>query len=420
MQVSPVVQPISRRSVQEVFPAYSPLDLRRLDEELDDKLPLFDPTTSPKSPRAPHPACYRSNLFNEAVELGIFLWNRWVAVTNKAQFKNPPSSIALEVGNEQLAISLDKNDKLRAFHNACFHHSYTPVDDIEVPYDGKTQCGYHGGTVNEEGHLCVFKGFGGGGKYSKEDLSIPQFEVDTWGPKEAPIIFVRMEPDPDTLETTLAPLKEKLKDKDLSLFRWHSRREYIVNANWIVFVNNYKDGGFHVEIVHPELTEGLDLKEYKTLPLANDSCLQTCPTKGGNGVAAAMRQGTDAQYFYLFPNFMLDVYTDAMDTMIVTPIDKKTCKVIFDFYFTDKCNEDFIQRYTIAKEDYIKKYIASSDLVQRQDMRVSQGVQKGLGSPRTRPGLYGKTEIKGLRGFHQEAFKQMQKFHAWLKEGLKG
>ena len=415
MQVVPIVK---RRTIQEVFPAYTKLDLRRMDEELDDKLPLFDPTTTSKSPRAPHPACYKSVLFNEAVELGVFLWNRWVAVTNKTLFKNPPSSIALEVGNEQLAISLDKDDKLRAFHNACFHHSYTPVDAQEIPYDGETKCGYHGSVVNEEGHLCKFKGFGGGGKYSKEDLSIPQFEVDTWGSKEAPIIFVRMEPDLDTLETTLAPLKEKLKDRDLSSFRWHSRKEYIVNANWMVFVNNYKDGGFHVEIVHPELAEGLDLPKYKTLPLSNDSCLQTCPSKVATGDVAALRQGKPPEYYYVFPNLMLDFYTDAMDTMIVTPLDKKNCKVIFDFYFTDKSNEDFIKQYVTSKDDFIKRYIASSDLVQQQDMRVSQGVQKGLNSPRTRPGLYGCSEIEGLRGFHQEVLRQMQKFHAWLKEGL--
>lgn len=408
---------VQRRSIQEVFPALTKLDLRKIDEELDDKLPLFDPTTSSKSPRAPHPACYRSNLFNEALELGVFLWNRWVAITNKTQFKHPPSSIGFKVGKEQLAISLDNKGELagspngtkesiRAFNNVCVHHSFVPVSAQETPYNGKTICGYHGATYDSEGHMCEFKGFGGGGKYSKKERSIPQFEIDTWGPKEAPTIFVRMEPDTDTFETTLAPLKEKLKDRDLSLFHWHGREEYIVNANWMVFVNNYKDGGFHIELVHPELTEGLKLKEYKTLPLADNSCLQTCPTKAGSGVAAALRQGDDAKYFYLFPNFMLDLYKEAMDTMIVMPLDEKSCKVIFDFYFTDKCDPDFIQQYK-----------SSCDLVQQQDMKVSQGVQEGLTSPRARAGLYGCSEKDGLRGFHQEVFRQMQKFHAWLKEG---
>ncbi len=401
------ILPAQRRSIQEVFPAFSNLDLRRISEELDDKLPLFDPTTNPKSPRAPHPACYRSGLFNEAVELGTFLWDRWIAVTNKALFKNPPSVIGLEVGTEQLAISLDKSDQLKACHNVCFHHSHTPVDTKEIPYKDKIKCGYHGATYNSEGQLSGFKGFGGGGKYSKEELSIPQFEIDTWGPKQAPLIFVRMEPGTDSLEETLKPLKEKLKDRDLSSFRWHSRKEYTVNANWMVFVNNYKDGGFHVEIVHPELAEGLILQDYKTLPLAENTCVQTCPTKSGRGTAAAVRKGNDAKYFYLFPNFMLDIYTEAMDTMIVTPIDKKTCKVTFDFFFTENCDEDFINQY-----------IASSDLVQQQDMMVSERVQKGLNSPRTRAGLYGKCEIKGLRGFHQELLRQMQRFHTLLKEVL--
>ncbi len=416
MQVIPAMQ---RRSIQEVFPAYTNLDFRKIGEELDDKIPLLDPTTDLKSPRAPHPACYRSSLFNEAIELGVFLWNRWIAVTNKTLFKNPPSVMGFEVGREQLAISLDSQDKLRAFNNVCFHHSHVPVDTKEVPYNGKTECGYHGATVNEDGNLCGFKGFGGGGKYTKSELSIPQFEIDTWGPKQAPTIFVRMEPDTDSLETTMTPLQERLKDRNLDSFHWHSRKEYTVPANWMVFVNNYKDGGFHVGIVHPELAEGLDLKTYKTLPLADNACVQTCHTKAGSGVTAALRQGKPPDYLFSFPNFMLDVYTDAMDTMIVTPIDEKSCKVVFDFYFTDKPNEDFIKLYTSTKEDFINKYIVSSDLVQQQDMTVSERVQKGLRSPRARAGVYGCSEIEGLRGFHQELLRQMKKFQAWLKESQK-
>ncbi len=395
----------SVRSIQEVFPAFTKLDLRRMNEELSDKLPLLDPTTSPKSPRAPHPACYTNSLFNEAVVLGTFLWNRWVAITNRKKFEHPPSSIGFEVGKEQLAISLDEHGELIPFHNACAHNSFTPVDTQETPYPGKIKCGYHGATYNSDGHLCEFKGFGGGGKYTKEVLSIPQFEVDTWGPEQAPIVFVRMEPDTDSFEANLAPLKEKLKNRDLSSFRWHSRKKYKVNANWMVFVNNYKDGGFHVEIVHPELAKGLELSTYKTLPLASNACVQTCSTKPGDGLTAALRQGEDPGYYFLFPNFMLDIYTEAMDTMIVLPIDENTCEVIFDFYFTDKAKD-------------IEGYIASSDLVQQQDMMVSERVQKGLRSPRTRAGIYGISEMGGLRGFHQELLKQMQRFHEWLKTGL--
>ena len=37
-----------------------------------------------------------------------------------------------------------------------------------------------------------------------------------------------------------------------------------MECNWKVFVDNYLDGGYHVEHLHPALTDNLDISSYTT------------------------------------------------------------------------------------------------------------------------------------------------------------
>ena len=43
---------------------------------------------------------------------------------------------------------------------------------------------------------------------------------------------------------------------------FYRRVNYDVSCNWKVFVDNYLDGGYHVGIVHGDLTAGLDIDSY--------------------------------------------------------------------------------------------------------------------------------------------------------------
>ena len=410
MKVVPANEVQKRRTIQEVFPALTRLDIRRMNEELEDKLPLFDPSPSLSSPRKLHPSWYINPLFNKAITLAVFLWNEWVAVTNTAQFRNPTSSVELKVAEGQVSISLDEENNLTALRGICAHDAHI----LDCDKQGNRHCEYHGADYRRDGNMFRFRGFGGGGKYSKADLSLPQFEIDTWGPKEAPIVFVRMEPNDDSLETTLRPLTEVLKDRDLSSLRWHSRQPYEINCNWMLFVNNYKDGGFHLDTIHPELAKGLECSEYRTSFLDDTVCKQECPTKAGDGVTAALRKGKNAKYVGAFPGFMFDSYEKdtgekAADTMMVFPLDTARCRVDLDFYFSPNCSEKFIN-----------EFIASSSLIQDQDIRPCESVQRNLSDPRAPIAPpYGVTEISAQRNWHRRLYNKLTEFNEWLKEGLK-
>ena len=72
-----------------------------------------------------------------------------------------------------------------------------------------------------------------------------------------------------------------------------------MKCNWKVFVDNYLDGGYHVEHLHPALTSNLDLSSYQTCVTP----LYSIQEVGGLG---DLRVGQSALYIYMYPNLMIN------------------------------------------------------------------------------------------------------------------
>jgi len=63
---------------------------------------------------------------------------------------------------------------------------------------------------------------------------------------------------------------------------WMERRQYHLNCNWKVFVDNYLDGGYHVPHLHKGLDSVLDYAGY-TIETAKHFCLQSSPIVSTGG-----------------------------------------------------------------------------------------------------------------------------------------
>ena len=104
--------------------------------------------------------------------------------------------------------------------------------------------------------------------------------------------------------------------KALDGLKWYARKSYDLACNWKVYVDNYLDGGYHVNTVHPGLAGVLDYREYRTVCDGN-TVLQSSPIKPAEGDAGRTRTGDLAAYWWVFPNFMLNIYAGVMDTNLV-------------------------------------------------------------------------------------------------------
>ena len=156
-----------------------------------------------------------------------------------------------------------------------------------------------------------------------------------------------------------------------------------------MYVDNYLDGGYHVNTVHPALAGVLDYREYKTVPDGN-TVLQSSPITPGEGEAGRTRTGDLAAYWWVWPNFMMNVYAGVMDSNLVLPLGVDRCRVIFDFYFAAGTAEDF-------KAESVRV----AEQVQDEDIGVCEEVQRNLNSRSYTTGRFSVKRENGGYYFHQ-------------------
>jgi len=142
------------------------------------------------------------------------------------------------------------------------------------------------------------------------------------------------------------------------------RKEYTFDSNWKVFVDNYCDGGYHVPVAHGGLTTEINFDTYG-IEIQRNWSLQTVNTSSERLGASA------AAYAFLYPNFMINRYGPWMDTNTVIPIGHQKTKVIFDY---------FLRKDLASDTEYIKRSLEASEVVQREDEFLCEGVQAGLES----------------------------------------
>src|SRR5207245_8669716 len=145
--------------------------------------------------------------------------------------------------------------------------------------------------------------FDGVADFRREDNGLPPVAVAVWGP----IVWAHLGPPAESLTQFLAPLPERATPLNLDSLRFAARREYRLACNWKVFVDNYLDGGYHVNTVHPGLAGVVDYPRYRTEVFRTTS-VQISPLKRPDNAAdvANVRSGDAAYYWWIYPNFMMN------------------------------------------------------------------------------------------------------------------
>ena len=322
--------------------------------------------------------------------------NTWQFVGRAEQIKDPGSFLTIEIAGEPILVVRDEKGTLRAFHNACRHRA-APVINEPCGHATKLRCRYHGWTYDLSGKLRGTPEFDGVEDFQKEDHGLPALAVEAWGP----FVFVHQGTPKQTLGEFLAPLPEQTRDMGLETLHFVDRREYELQCNWKVFVDNYQDGGYHVNTVHPGLAGALDYAHYRT-ELHGMNSVQISPLKASDDeTVSKVRAGTHAYYWWIFPNLMINLYQGVMDTNLVLPLGPDRCRVIFDFYFADVAGE--------AARRFNEQSIAVAHQVQLEDWGICEEVQRGLKSRSYDTGRFSVKREAG--GYH---------FHQLLAQALRG
>jgi len=333
---------------------------------LDHKLNLFDPNLPLERARTIPASWYTDAEVYEAECSSVF-GGTWQAVGRTDQVRDPGQFFTADVAGEPVVVVRGDDGELRAFFNVCRHRAARVVPEAEG-HATRLRCRYHGWTYDLCGRLRGTPEFDGVADFRREDNGLPPVAVAASGP----IVWVHFGAPAQPLAEYLAPLPERAKSLRLEALRFVARREYRLECNWKVFVDNYLDGGYHVNTVHPTLAGVIDYAHYRT-EIAGHTAVQISPLRpSGDEAVSGVRGGTNAYYWWIYPNFMLNVYDGVMDTNLVLPLGPDACRVAFDFYFANTEGA--------AAEAFIAQSREVAHQIQLEDVGICEEVQRGLKS----------------------------------------
>ena len=295
-----------------------------------------------------------------------------------------------EVADEPIVIVRDKEGTLRAFSNVCRHRAGPIAQGSGCK--NVLRCGYHGWTYTLDGRLIGTPDVEGVEFFDRSTMGMVPLRLEIW----EQFIFVNFDLKAEPLSSFLGAIPAQARGFQFAGLRSVERRDYVLDCNWKVYVDNYLEG-YHIPIAHPGLMREIDYAQYRTDTFRYYS-QQFAPIRAMKTEDTAERSyppGTglqEALYFWIFPNLMLNIYPDNVSTNLIVPISQEKTLTIFEWFFHDSASE--------KARDRIRKAVAFSDEVQQEDIGLCESVQRGLRSAMYDRGRYSVRRENGVHHFH--------------------
>ena len=314
----------------------------------------------------------------------------WHLITDDTHFDEEnyvyPFILMDNVLPEPLFLIKNKNG-IECFSNVCTHRG-----NILVKSPGKIHktinCNYHGRSFDTNGNFLFMPCTEGMENFPSNKDDLPKISTKQWNQ----FIFTSLEPkfifedlivDVDA-RVGWMPVKDFVFRKDLS-------NEYLINANWTLYCDNYLEG-FHIPFIHKDLNEVLNYEEY-SVECFKYSNLQIGYAKDKDLCFDLPKSSIDygkniaAYYFWLFPNIMLNFYPWGLSVNIIKPLSNGKTKVNFYSY--------------VWKEELLDKGAgADVNKIELEDQEVVTSVQMGVSSRLYKSGRFSPNMEQGVHHFH--------------------
>jgi len=346
------------------------------------------------NPDVARAATLPANLYTDPAMLGMeqdkLFRGTWQYAASLDTLRHPGNFAAVDVMGTPLVLTRDLNGELRAFYNVCRHRAGTVAKGFG---NRKTlQCQYHGWLYGLDGKLKNAPEIEGTEDFNPADFCLVPVRVESWGP----FAFVNMDGQAPPLLEVLGKIPQETAKFDFSHMRSVKRHDYFVESNWKVYVDNYLEG-YHVPIAHPGLFREIDYAQYRVDTFRYYSSqyapIRPARAKDASGRVYMQMTGDDqALYYWLFPNFMLNIYMGMLQINIVVPMGHDRTKVIFEWFFADDASAQ--------SWDKLSESIEFSDEIQREDAEICANVWRNLQTGVYSSGRFVAQRENGVHHFH--------------------
>lgn len=309
----------------------------------------------------------------------------WQVVGHACQVNEPGSYFTADIAGEPTVVARTADGELCAFSNVCRHRASLVASGCGRA--GILRCPYHGWSYKLDGRLHSAPEFDGVEDWDASQVCLPRMRVETWGP----FVFVNADGQAPPLGEVMDSIPEEVAGLGCPVDQLHfsARREYIIECNWKVYVDNYLEG-YHLPTAHPGLFRELDYGQYRVETHRWHSS-QYAPIRPPKPEEirryAEPLADNRALYFWVFPNFMLNVYPDNLSSNIIIPLGHDRTLTIFEWF-------------TYGGTEVKPETIAFSDEIQQEDIRICEAVQRGLASSFYDKGRFSVKRENGVHHFH--------------------
>jgi choline monooxygenase len=315
----------------------------------------------------------------------------WQLVGDSDQVKDPgwvtPVNLLPEYLEEPLILSRDKSNAIHCLSNVCTHRGNLLVEKPCRVND--IRCKYHGRRFGLDGQYQSMPEFKEVEGFPTADDNLHALNLFQWGKR----IFTSLHNELKSADY-FEPMINRLRWLPLNEFHYRPElsKEYKVEANWALYVENYLEG-FHIPFVHTGLNSVIDYSNYTTETYRYSS-LQLGVGKADEFIFDLPDSSPDygkkvaAYYFWVFPNMMFNFYPWGVSINIVKPKTISSCRVRFLTYVW---NEDKL-RHGVG---------ADLHQVEMEDEDIVQQVQKGIRSRFYSQGRYSVKRETGTHHFHR-------------------
>ena len=284
-------------------------------------------------------------------------------------------------------ILINNNNKIQSFTNVCTHRGNILVEEACNLKKGII-CKYHGRQFNSCGKFKFMPMFKDVQDFPSEDDNLKKIPTKKW----KQFIFASIDPM-ISFNSLIKDMENRVGWMPIEQFVFSQSRskEYIVNANWALYCDNYLEG-FHIPFVHKGLTQNLNYSEYNT-ELFPFSSLQVGIGKNNEVCFDLPEDSNDygkkiaAYYFWLFPNLMFNFYPWGLSINLVIPMEPEKTKVKFLSYIWDESKLN-------------SGAGAELDKVEKEDEAIVEQVQKGVKARFYDRGKFSPSMETGVHHFH--------------------
>jgi len=321
-----------------------------------------------------------------------FFDGNWVCAGRSDGLAAPGAQRAVRLGPTSVLLTRDADGARHALANICRHRGHELLACGAAASGGVIRCPYHGWSYELDGSLHLAPGFGADG-LDREASSLARITATEW----AGWVFVDVNGTAGPLPEHLGSLARLVEPWDCERLVVAATHRYELRANWKLVIENYHEC-YHCPMIHPELCRvspshsGHNYRDEPGAWIGGEMELAAgaeTMSLDGRSAGDPLRGLDDHQrrhvlYVQLFPNLLLSLHPDYVMTHRLEPVTATTTHV--------ECQWLFPPGVT-SRSGFDPSYAVEFwDLVNRQDWRAIESVQRSMESPKFTPGSLGPSE----------------------------